>query len=85
MKLKLNAILEGWSNYFKGSNVVQESQAKERATICAVCPKAKYGKHAALLPDARLGEIQGHYCGVCKCPLSTAVRSSGYTCPLHKW
>ncbi|GLB53046.1 hypothetical protein NBRC110019_20860 [Neptunitalea chrysea] len=85
MKNNIRAIIEGWSNYFQGSGAVALAQASERATICAACPDAKYGKHAAILPDAQLGEIQGHYCGVCKCPLSTAVRSSGYHCPKNKW
>lgn len=78
-------IINGWSNYFQGSDPVNLELAKERAGICADCPSMKYGKHAAILPDAKLGNIKGHYCGQCGCPLSAAVRSSGYECPLKKW
>ena len=82
---EINDIIEGWSKYFKGSNSVDLEMAKKRAAICVECEMIRHGAHAAILPDAQLGEIQGHYCGECKCPLSTAVRSSGYTCPLKKW
>lgn len=85
MRKKIDNILNGWKNYFQGSNSVQLDLAKKRAEICINCPLIKYGKHAAVLPDVQIGEIQGHYCGVCKCPISTAVRSKDYKCPKNKW
>ncbi len=80
----LGEILNGYSNYFKGSEDNTEL-AKERATICAECPLAKKGLHAAILPDASIGEIQGLYCGDCGCPLSPKVRSEQSKCPQGKW
>lgn len=82
---KVSDILTGWSNYFQGSEGVVLELAEKRAEICIKCPHIKYGKHAAVLPDVQIGEIQGHYCGVCKCPISTAVRSKDYKCPKNKW
>lgn len=82
---QVDNIIEGWKNYFKGGNAVLLELAKKRAQICVSCNHIKYGKHAAVLPDTQIGEIKGHYCGVCKCPLSTAVRSSAYQCPKQKW
>lgn len=81
----INNIINGWKNYYQGSDPVTLELAKERAKICVECPKIKYGKHAAILPDVQIGEIKGHYCGLCKCPISTAVRSKDYKCPENKW
>ena len=66
----LSNILEGYKNYFIGEDEVTEKEAKRRAQICALCEHAKHGAHAAILPDMKIKEIQGMYCGVCKCPLS---------------
>jgi len=86
---KAKDILNGWSNYFFGGDEATMTQAKGRADICAECPTASYGLHAAILPDMAIEKIQGHYCdeskGGCGCPLSTAVRSKDYHCPLGKW
>lgn len=86
---KAKDILDGWKNYFQGADAVTLDIAKERAKICSGCEAATYGAHAAILPDMQISEIQGHYCskkkGGCGCPLSTAVRSSGYECPKGKW
>lgn len=82
---KISEIINGWSNYFKGSNPVNLQTAKERAEQCSKCDEAKYGMHAGILPDVQIKEIQGHYCGICKCPLSPKVRSSDSNCPLNKW
>lgn len=86
---KLENIINGWSNYFKGSDNTTLRKAKERAVICAECPAATYGLHTAILPDMCISEIQGMYCdkkkGGCGCPLSTAVRSQNYKCPKGKW
>lgn len=85
----IDLILNGWNNYFKGDSYVGIDVARDRAEICATCEVATYGKHLAVLPDLQIKKIQGYYCskkkGGCGCPLSTAVRSSGYKCPLGKW
>ncbi|WP_228853251.1 hypothetical protein [Aegicerativicinus sediminis] len=80
-------ILNGWTNYLhiKGHKTLVLEEAKKRAKICVDCPHIRYGKHAAVLPEAQIGEIQGHYCNDCKCPISVKVRSVNDTCPLGKW
>lgn len=80
--MNLNNILQGWQNYMDKSEVI-EDVAKERAEICAKCPDAKHGKLLQFVKD-ELKEIQGHYCDVCKCPLSSKIRSND-KCPLDKW
>lgn len=89
MSNKVNDIINGWSNYLKGSNPVTLKVAKERAAICVKCPAATHGLHTAILPDFSIGKIQGMYCskskGGCGCPLSTAVRSKDYKCPKKTW
>lgn len=82
---KVNDILNGWGNYFKGSDPATLEEAKRRAEICAKCPFMKKGKHAAILPDMQIKEIEGYYCGKCKCPISTIVRSKDYKCPDGRW
>lgn len=82
---KLKMILEGWTNYFVDANGVILEEAHKRAALCSTCPSARWGLHSALLPDMQLQEIQGYYCKECGCPLSTAVRSKSYRCPLKKW
>lgn len=82
---KVDDILNGWGNYLKGSHPTTLDKAKERAEICAGCPFAKKGLHAAVLPDYSISKIKGMYCGDCGCPLSTAVRSENYKCPQNKW
>lgn len=80
----IKKIVNGWKNYLVDDPVVEE-KALERAKICADCPEAKKGKFTALLKDYKLKEIEGEYCGVCKCALSAAVRSESKECPLGKW
>lgn len=82
---KVNDIINGWKNYLIGEDKVVKEEAKRRAHICSECPKSKFGIHTAVLPDFEIKEIQGHYCGECLCPLSPAVRSKNYQCPLSKW
>lgn len=86
---KAKDIIDGWKNYLMPADKVVLSIAKKRAVICAECPAATHGLHTAILPDYSINEIQGMYCskekGGCGCPLSTAVRSKDYTCPLDKW
>lgn len=78
-------ILNGWKNYLLPTNKTTEEMARKRAEICSSCPSAKHGLHTAVLPDYKIKEIQGKYCGECGCPLSTAVRSENYECALKKW
>jgi hypothetical protein len=82
---KVDEILTGYKNYFIGSDKATVELATKRASICGDCPFAKKGLHAALLPDLLFGEIQGHYCGDCGCPLSPKVRSKSTTCPKGFW
>ena len=82
---KVENILDGWKSYLIPMQRAKLDEAKRRAKICSECPDAKHGSHTAVLPDYSVKEIQGHYCGVCKCPLSTAVRSKNYECPKNKW
>jgi len=32
-----------------------------------------------------LKEIEGHYCNLCKCPISAKIRSELEMCELKKW
>ena len=82
---RIDDILNGYKNYFIGGDPVMEAVAVKRAAICAACPLAEKGLHAALLPDRRIRDIQGLYCGECGCPLSAKVRSQGTKCPKNKW
>ncbi len=79
---KLKDILNGWENYFTGK---VSDKAIERAEICAECENIEKGVFEVLMPDYAIKEIQGYKCGVCECPISTAVRSEDYKCPLGKW
>jgi len=85
LKIKLKDIINGYKNYFIGEDEVTENEAKRRAAICSNCENAKHGMHAAILPDMKLKEIKGLYCGICKCPLSPKVRSINTECPAQKW
>lgn len=75
-------IAKGWGQYFKGTVSALE---KERATVCEQCPEATVGTYEKFMPDKSLKEIQGLKCGVCKCPLSTKLRTKNENCPLGKW
>ncbi len=78
-------ILNGWTNYFIGSDKASLKEAKRRAEICNKCPLKKHGLHSAILPDMSIKEIQGYYCGDCGCPLSPKVRSKNSKCTKGKW
>lgn len=82
---KVENILDGWKNYLVPMQREKLNEAKRRAEICSTCPFAKYGKHSGVLPDYSIKEIEGYYCGICLCPLSTAVRSKNKECPKSKW
>ena len=80
---KLSNIINGWVNYVFPKKEV-ETLAKVRAKICAKCTEAKEGNYE-ILKDGELKEIQGMMCGLCKCPLSTKLRSEQEKCPIDKW
>jgi hypothetical protein len=86
---KVDDIINGWTNYLKGTDTVGLKKARARAEICNGCEAATFGLHTAMLPDYQIKEVQGMYCskekGGCGCPLSTAVRSKNYECPQGKW
>lgn len=86
---KAKDIFNGWSSYLLPDDPQDLELAKKRAAICASCPTASKGLHTAVLPDYSIKEIQGFYCdskkGGCGCPLSPAVRSKNYKCPLGNW
>lgn len=78
----VKTILQGWKNFIDKPDVI-EAVASKRAAVCATCPDAKHGKVLAFIKD-NLKEIEGHYCDVCKCPLSAKVRSND-DCPNNLW
>ena len=76
-------ILNGWENYMLKSEVT-EKLAKQRAEICNGCKFNKNSIFTVFIKDD-FKEIEGSYCGKCKCPLSMAVRSKNKKCPLGLW
>lgn len=82
---KVNEIISGWNKYLFEDKALDDKTASQRASTCSECEHAKKGMHTAILPDYSFAEIRGHYCGICKCPLSTKVRSENAQCPLNKW
>jgi hypothetical protein len=81
--MKIKNVLNGWENFLDKSEVT-EDLAKQRAKECVKCPKAKHGLLTAFINDD-LKEIEGHYCDICKCPLSAKLRSENENCPINKW
>jgi hypothetical protein len=81
--MQISNILNGWQNFLAKSEVT-ELLAEHRAVNCLVCPYLKKGKLLAFIKDD-LKEIEGHYCDLCKCPLSAKIRSENETCPLGEW
>ena len=82
---KLNAIVDGWTNWAFPSPQV-EALARKRAAICAVCPAAKYsgGVHM-VVRRGKADTVRGMVCGDCRCPLSAKVRSGNDSGPRGKW
>lgn len=79
---KISEIKEGWQNYLERSEY-DDDIVNKRALICSECPHAKKGMLTAFIKD-ELTEIQGHYCDLCKCPLSAKIRSKT-KCDDNKW
>lgn len=83
MLKKLNNIVRGWANYLWESNDIK-ILAEKRALECACCPSALYGKVLDFLPDD-VKEIEGMYCDLCTCPLSSLLRSPDSKCKANRW
>jgi hypothetical protein len=81
--MSVNKILKGWKNFIVKSEVTEEL-AVQRALNCVDCVELKKGGLLSFLNDD-LKEIQGHYCNICKCPLSAKLRSLNEKCPLNKF
>ena len=73
---------KSWISYIKGETNLK---TLGRATICKKCPNAIIGTYEKFMPDETLKEIQGLKCNLCKCPLSTKLRSKKEKCPIGKW
>jgi hypothetical protein len=81
--MSVNKILKGWKNFIVKSEVTEEL-AVQRALNCVDCVELKKGGLLSFINDD-LKEIQGHYCNICKCPLSAKLRSKDEKCPLNKF
>lgn len=76
-------ILDGWRNYIVKSEV-SEGLAEKRAKVCIGCDELKKGGLLTMIKDD-FKEVEGFYCGLCKCPLSAKIRSINEKCELNKW
>ena len=81
--MNVKNILNGWQNFISKSEVT-ETLAGQRALSCVSCVELKKGGLLSFIND-ELKEVQGHYCNICKCPLSAKLRSLNEACPLNKW
>lgn len=81
--MNVKNILNGWQNFIDKSEVT-ETLAFQRALKCVDCVELKKGSLLSFMNDD-LKEIQGHYCNICKCPLSAKLRSKDSKCDLNKW
>lgn len=80
--MKINNIIQGWKTYLKGET---SEEAIKRSKACRECPEAVFGSYEVFMTDKTLKEVSGLKCNVCKCPLSTKLRSKNEKCPLNKW
>ena len=76
----MKEILKGWGNFALG---LKTKEAKKKAEICLDCDHLENGKFE-IIKDNKIKEISGAICGVCKCPLSTKLRSDD-KCPKGKF
>lgn len=83
--INYNNIVDGFANSaFRSAKI--EKLAKSRAKICAACPFAKKSKVLKMITiNNKTKEINGMYCDVCGCDISTKVRSQNDYCPRAKW
>lgn len=73
---KASNIVEGYTNLIiKDSEV--ETLAATRKQICLACEFKK--------PLVKVNNIQYYSCSICSCPVDSATRSTGYSCPKGKW
>jgi len=77
---KTITIAKAWFKFFTN---VTEPEHRKRAEICSTCDAKEYSKFM-VFQDDDLKEIEGFVCGVCKCPLSSKIRSTD-KCPKGKW
>ena len=73
-------IIKAWRNVIVKDPTIEE-EAKRRASICSGCSFAKKGKILTFVKD-ELKEVEGLYCGECKCPLTAKIRSENIC---QKW
>ena len=71
--MNVKNIINGWKNVIIKDHEV-EDEAKRRAKICSNCEHAKHGTVLKFVKD-KLKEVEGLYCGDCKCPLTAKIRS----------
>ena len=81
---KVKSIISGWSNYIV-SDKKNKALYNYRVKQCSECVEAVEGTYEKLMPDYTLKKIKGLKCNICKCPLSTKIRSLEENCPLTKW
>lgn len=83
-QVQIFKIIQAWSTYLKNET---SDIAVERSKHCVDCPEAVVGTFEKFMPDKTLQEIEGLKCNICKCPLSTKLRSEDASekCPLKKW
>jgi len=77
---KPEVILGAWLKVFMA---ITDETHKDRAKICAQCPKARYNRYVSMVND-ELIDIKGMVCDECGCPLSAKIRSTD-NCPLENW
>lgn len=81
--MKLKNIAQGWLNYMKNEKLTEKEQ--HRVYVCASCPHKRFSKSVELFVNDEFKEIEGYYCNICLCPLSTKIRSKDEKCPIWKW
>lgn len=80
---KVTEIADGWKHLIT-KDPAREKRAKERAEICASCPKKKKEILLEWIRD-EISAIEGYRCTGCGCALSPKLRSKKSKCPLDKW
>lgn len=81
--INVKGVLKGRHNKKTGEF---DELAKERAAICAVCPKNILEPIEELrIKDDEIPEISNRCCGECGCALPYLTRQNEETCKLKKW
>ncbi len=68
---KIETILKAWIQVAKGFTTKEH---KRRASICNLCPSAKYKTYLDFIND-ELEDVNGFVCTDCGCPLVAKIRS----------